>query len=779
GINAPLFASSVLVQLPSGMVTVLGQAEPDSEVELYQVDALGNLLEPIALIPVVVGDKKQSIYSFQGADARLFDTERNRMEEVAASHPYREESLFLSFRSSPSVLDTVDALFEGEAGHGLYGKTRDTHAPAKPELPGAVELWPLVRRPEKEEADLWTLPVDASGATHPHRRLSQEIARDIEDFMSHGTVVDKDGHPRRLRYGDIMILCQRRTGIFPEIVRTLALRKIPNGGTDRVKLKDDVAVKDLLAALRFATSHSDDLSLAEVLKSPFGGFTDEDLYTLAYDRGSSRLWARLRDAQNDTSFGEQCTDIVARLEAAEEAGRRLGAFAYLSSLLEEGQPNGRYLLRQRLGDASDDALDELMSEALAFDSQNPRTLNGFLAHLEGLSTDIKKEFGEESDVVRVMTVHGAKGLEAPVVYLADAGYLSRPRYDGIPLLDQGEEDGLFIRAPSGLKHPVIEEGKAYLRDREMQEYRRKLYVAATRAEQRLVICGTESGRMSGKYDTPDDAAMDKPAVEASWYGLAMQAYDRVASRVATKPCPWREDMDIRIIAGGKVPSSGKVDAVVTSGEQVTTPPPWLFTSAEREASPTVYFPSSYDEEDEGPVLPPRGVGDEPSPRQRGLAIHQLLELLPSLPADQWAKAADRLLARQAAEQAEAVRDRWRDEALAVLRDPAFGEVFGPEGQPEVALRGRLGDRVYAGQVDRLLVKPDEILVVDYKTMRPPPHDPAAVPPGILRQMAIYRSLLAKRFPDRPVQAAILWTYSPRLMPLPEELLVEAIETIAS
>lgn len=724
----------------------------------------------------VVGDKKQSIYSFQGADARLFVSERQKMEIASRGHSFEEETLFLSFRSARTVLDTVDAIFEGEAGDGLHDGDQERHAPAKPHLAGTVELWPLTKKPEREDPNLWVLPVDAEGPRHPHRVLAEAIAGDIEEFVANGVITDKDGHARRPGYGDVMILCQRRTGVFPEIVRTLALKGIPNGGTDRVKLLEDVAVRDLQAALRFAVAHEDDLSLAELLKSPFGRFTEDELFTLAQGR-KGRLWATLRAACGEGALEEKAAEIVARIEAAEEAGRRLGAFAFLSVFLEEGTPPGRYLIRSRLGDASDDALDELLSEALDFDTRNPRTLNGFLAHLDGLANDIKKEFGEGGDMVRIMTVHGAKGLEAPVVYLADAGYRSSPRYGFIPLLNEGEEDGLGVRAPSGVSHPAIEAGKDYLKTREMQEYRRKLYVAATRAEQRLVICGSETGRLNRQYATPDAAEADRAPREASWYGLAMQTFDRLEG-VEERPCLWRDDLPIRVIRGGRQEQLTEKPEPQEDAAPALLPD-WLFAPMEKEKPPTVYFPSSLDEEDSGPVFPPRRGPSGPSPRQRGLVIHQLLELLPALPAAEWTAAADRLLALHAGDQPAEVRAGWREEALTVLGDPAFGEVFGPEGQAEVALRGELKGRVYAGQVDRLLVREQDVLVVDYKTMRPPPDRAEDIPRGILRQMAIYHALLSRLFPAHEVRAAILWTYMPRLMPIEAGILAHTLETIAA
>lgn len=725
----------------------------------------------------VVGDKKQSIYSFQGADARLFDEERSRMKAAAEGHRYEDRTLFLSFRSASSVLTSVDTFFEDEAGDGLYAEDRELHAAAKSRLKGQVELWPMVRRPDAPARDLWSLPVDAGGPAHPYRELSRAIARDIKAFVETGALDDGQGGARRPRYGDIMILCQRRTGIFHELVRTLSLENIPNGGTDRVKLMEDVAVRDVRSALRFAVNHNDDLSLAEVMTSPLGGFSDDDLYEVAHDRGEARLWPTLRARQGGDQIGILATALVERLDAVERVGRQHGAFAFLSTLLDEGSPPGRYLFRRRLGAASDDALDEVIGEALDFDTRHPRTLDGFLAHLEGLTSDIKKEFDAGADVVRIMTVHGAKGLEAPVVYLADAAYMGRVSAATVPLPGEEGEDGLVVCAPSGVKHPVLDEGKARLKARDLQEYRRKFYVAATRAEQRLVICGTQSGRLAARFSSPEDAAREAPPTEASWYGLALRAFERLEDKITTRPCPWRDDRELMVF--GALPDETPATAGATAERAPSAVPDWLFTPAAPEHTRLVSFPSALDGEDDGPVLAPRGGGEggAVSPRQRGLVIHELLQLLPALEPDARAKAAEAHVVRLAPDVAPDIREGWAREALAVMADPAFAGIFGPDARAEVPLRGRIGEQVYSGQVDRLLITPDEIFVVDYKTMRPPPEKAAETPPGILRQMAIYRTLLQKSFPGRTVRAAILWTFAPRLVPLGEELLSPALESL--
>ncbi|WP_031551352.1 double-strand break repair helicase AddA [Parvularcula oceani] len=722
----------------------------------------------------VVGDKKQSIYSFQGADAKLFDKKLGELTERLAvgGYPFRPETLYLSFRSSAAVLEAVDAMFEGEAARGVLGKGHQAHRPVDPARHGRVELWPLVPKPEKAEDEPWDAPINARGESDPRRVLATEICERIKSWIGRERLA-QNGRP--VRPGDILILCQTRGAQFQEVVRELARAGIPTAGADRVRLSEDVGVRDLHALLRFCVNSADCLSLAEVLRSPFWRLTDDELFALAHGR-SGTLWARVKtEAEKDTVLGRKCRLARDEIEAARTEGLRGGAFALMSSVLENGHPTGWQRLRMRLGGTSDEAVEEVLAEALDFEARAPRTLQGFLAHLDAFERDVKKEAGEGGDTVRVMTVHGAKGLEAPIVILADAGHRTR-RQDMLVPLGAGEGDsfaptpGRYACVPGGKSSdtPVSAAARAYAERLAAEERRRLLYVAATRAEERLYVCGTQG--QSGGFDKERED-LDG----ACWHTLVQLGFERLSGTEEAEEL-WGGKV-LRFEHGSR---AAETAAALREDAEEEACPGWLFEKAPKEEADALLFPSAGppgagDEEriDEGPAYAPgqRGAAD---PYARGFAIHALLERLPDLPRGEREARGRALLARFAAGADVETRGEWLAEALRVLDDARFGTVFGPGSRAEVPVQGRVGGRAFSGQIDRLLVTDEEILIVDFKSNRPPPAEPEGVPRSYLYQMAAYEALIRRVYPGRDVRSALLWTYAPRLMPLPSDLLEGAL-----
>ena len=735
----------------------------------------------------VVGDKKQSIYSFQGADASLYDQKRHEMA-VAINAPYQfaEVPLFLSFRSARAILEVADALFLDEAGKGVHDGAPVAHKSAKPDTYGRVEVWPLVQPPEKTDGNPWDVPVDTPSPDHTTRQLAERICEEIKGWLDGGELLASAGRP--IAPGDILILCQKRGAQFHEILRALSRHGIPMAGADRVALKSDVAVRDVLALLRFAANHYDSLSLAEVLKSPLFGVTEAELFTLAHSGGDGKgrtgrsLWSVvLAHRTLDTPLAEKCRLAVADIERAEEVGARVGPFGFISCILEQGTPTGWQRFHTRLGLGCDEALEELLNEALQFEMAHPRTLEGFLAYLEALDRDIKKESAEKKDLVRIMTVHGAKGLESPIVFLADTG--SAPTTRGVPLYpvvektvsgDMVKVPGQWFCAPGAEKTlpKVAADARTYLLAREFDEYRRKLYVAATRAEERLYLCGVKS-----------NVAATREKERASWHALGLAAMGAlpVAQEV---PCDWAPAHKKWILETGKPAQAKAQDSAAAADlpalQALDHVPDWLFAPVAEERAPQIHFPSGEGTpapfSDEGAVLSPcpvEGQTADPAgidPRDRGILLHALLELLPDVAPENRAAVATQLAATRAAHVSEPVRQLCIDEALAVLDDRQFGQVFSPQARAEVAVHGVLNGQTFSGQIDRLLVTEDEVLVVDYKTHRAPVTDVAATPKGILRQLAVYAGLVQQLYPGRPVRAAVLWTQGPALVPIPEALL---------
>jgi ATP-dependent helicase/nuclease subunit A len=694
-----------------------------------------------------VGDAKQSIYSFQRADPEAFDKVASHFAArvTSAARDWRPIDLMRSFRSTPAVLEAVDAVFaRDEARVGLFSESI-RHDPDRVGTGGLVELWPAEKPLERDDEAPWLPPVDQRPSDDPSHRLAARIASRIKDWIDDGEVLEARGRP--VTPGDVMILVQRRTAFVNEMVRELKVRDISVAGVDRMVLTDQLPVMDLVAQGRFLLLPEDDLTLAVVLKSPLVGLGEDDLFDLAHGRGEHGLWQTLkRRAQENESFGA-AHRYLAGLLARVDFDRPFDSYAEVLSGL-----GGRERLVARLGREANDPIDEFLALALAYEAAHPPSLQGFLHWVEAGEAEVKRDLEQGRDEVRVMTVHGAKGLQAPVVFLPDT---CRGPYHQDRLLwsDGGPGDQVLLwPGRKANDDDVCDQARETAKRRREEEYHRLLYAAMTRAEDRLYICGWETAK--GRAD-------------GCWYDLMARALEARGDEVTL-------DWDVagrRLISPQEAPPE-------EPGVEATTPfeidalPPWATVPPPPEPAPPRPLAPSRPEGEEPAVRSPLGADDGAGFR-RGRLIHRLLELLPEVAPEHRTAAAHRFLARRAHDLDTGQQEEIAVEALGVLEDPAFAPVFAPGSFAEVALAGVLGDRVMAGQVDRLVITDSAILVVDYKSNRPPPEHAAEVPAIYLRQMAAYRAALAAIYPGIPVRCALLWTNTPRLMPLDEEDLAAA------
>jgi len=715
-----------------------------------------------------VGDQKQSIYSFQGADAALFnEKEADLGKKIAAAGEYAKVPLNASFRTTEPVLTFVDTLFINEEVIDnvslerplIHRCTRDGHA-------GLVELWPLVKRPEKTTPDPWDAPLDATPAENPTRALAEEVATMIAYWLRSGEILESKGRP--IEPGDIMILVQSRGGrsknaLFAEMIRALGAAKAPVAGADKFRLTDDQGVLDLVSYARAALYSGDDLSLAETLKSPFFTIDEESLYALAAGRTRKMLWNELGARAAERPEWARAYDDIA---AARAIALKEGPVAFFTHLLETGAPSGWRRLAERLGEPCREAIEEFLRQAHDFEMRNPRSLRLFLDAILKSGAEVSREASESGPSVRVMTAHKAKGLEANIVFLIDAHRaapvgklgdlfaIEGPHGDDLPALALGEaKDAAILVA-------ARDRAKRLMRD----EYRRLLYVAATRARDRLYICGIESGK--------SDPHKPPPA-EKSWHALAEDAFEALGARIES--AGERAGGEARRLAS---PQTAKPVTDETSAAAAIDPPlpDYLTRDAARETAAQRLSPSDLAADEDGPVYSPKRAG----PRfLRGRLLHRLLELLPEVAIADRRRAADRILEPYRESFEAGALDAMREEAMTVLEDPRFAAVFAPGGLAEATIGGRAkGAREtvrLAGQIDRLAILEDRILIVDYKTNRPPPTQIEDVAPAYIAQLAAYRGLLQEIYPGRKIEAALLWTYDARLMPIPAAALDRAFE----
>jgi ATP-dependent helicase/nuclease subunit A len=758
-LHRPGVAPWVLFKLDGGLDHILIDEAQDTNPEQWQIVAAlaeeffagEGARQPIRTI-FAVGDTKQSIYSFQRADPQAFLDMRQHFEQRVndVNQAWLELPLAVSFRSTEPILQAVDTIFGRPAArHGVaLDGAEIRHIAHRTGHAGRVELWPPVVPAQEGEPDDEELPVTRKRVAEPYARLARAIAATIGQWFAAGERLEARDRP--LRPGDIMVLVRRRNEFVGELLRALKQRGIPVAGADRLVMTEQLAVQDLVALGRFLLLPEDDLTLATVLKSPLFDIEEETLFDLCYARDKETLWSRLRmRAASSAKLGRAADRLSAWLARADF----VPPYELYGEIL--GADGGRRSLLHRLGPEAEDPVEEFLGLALAYEREHVPSLQGFLRWLTAAATEVKRDFAARPrDEVHILTVHGAKGLEAPVVFLPDTMAVPDQKVGVL-----WSEDELPLWKPPG-DHAAARyiEEKTVWRDRQMQEYRRLLYVGLTRAQDRLYVCGWQTLR---------------PPPQVCWHtlcraGLAecAQPFDFSTKRLIGEDEGWSGE-GLRIESLQTIPPQRELAITAASGDALL--PDWATAPSPVEPDPPRPLLPSRPDGDEPPTLSPLAVGGRDR-FKRGLLIHRLLQSLPELPGTERDAAARRFLALPTHALSAEEQDEICHETLAVLSHPDFGALFGPDSQAEVPLVGLVGRHALSGQIDRLVVGPDHVQIVDYKTLRPVPANEAEVAPVYLRQLAIYRAALARIYPGRDIRCALLWTQGPLLMPISPERL---------
>jgi ATP-dependent helicase/nuclease subunit A len=680
-----------------------------------------------------VGDFKQAIFGFQGTSPQAFAAAQILFQRHAedADHPFHDLSLERSFRSTPAVLDVVDHTIATLNAERLGLPQGDVRHISANRFPGEVLLW---------KPAIAGLSDDAEGeedwVADQERLLAQNIARQIRQWIHDRMMLESRGRP--VTAGDIMILVRRRSELARLIVARLYEEGVAVAGIDRLRLNAPLAVRDLLAALRFAVQPEDDLNLAALLVSPLIGWSQDDLMTRAMGRRTG-LWQHLIRTLDD--------DLLAPLRTLLGRADLTTPYRYLEAVLS-GPMEGRRRLIERLGIEAADPIEELLNAALAFESDDHPSLQRFVDWFDRGEVEIVRDAAAQGDSLRLLTVHGAKGLQAPVVILADAcldpdaGTRSDSlAWNGLPILAPRKSERL---GPIG---QVLEEARAA----EREEHWRLLYVALTRAEERLIVTGSLGPRARG---------LSQPE---SWFSAVENALIALGAEWEDDPL-WgaRRRWQGREVLPSRAPETSTVSESAVHAEPV-----WLRQPAPEEARPPRPLAPSAPVEDDVPYPPPTPAMRAAS--ERGRWLHALFERLPDVPPGQRRERADRWLQQQGASDS-ALRHDVIAQALRVIEDSDFAPLFKPGALAEAPVAAVVGEVVVAGTVDRLCVSPDLVQVVDFKTGRIAPLTPEEVPSAHVRQMAAYAAALQVIFPNRRIEAGLLYTSAPRLITLPDDLL---------
>ena len=763
-------AAWVLYKLDGGLDHLLLDEVQDTSPEQWRIAhvlteeffaGLGRAEEQPPRTFFAVGDPKQSIYSFQGADPDEFDRSHEQMAQRVrdAGQEWRDVPLDVSFRSTAPVLDLVDAVFaDPAAAHGVTPPGMLRHYANRAGDAGRVELWPLQPRPAARERAAWDVAERNEEQPTAQQALATELARWIKGQLSEGVLLPSQGRP--LEAGDVLVLVQRRGTFAPALVRALKVAGVPVAGLDRLALREQLAVQDLLALCDALLLPGDDLQLACVLTSPLGGLSDDSLMDLALGRPGS-LWEALRIRAPERRAWGDALRFLDTLHARAD-------FATPHALLSEtlGPLGGRARLLRRLGPEAAEPIDELLTAALAYAGAHPPSLQGFVHWMRASSEEVKREPEGPGGLVRVMTVHGAKGLQARLVILPDTTG-EPPRGDPFVWLRDPEGGGSVpVWVPRvAMRSERVRRALEREADEDRAERNRLLYVALTRAQDRLVVCGWEPAR---------------PLSPESWHAMVRRGFERLDARAEPFTAlagDWAGER--LVVESGQQARVEHADAPARESEAPL--PTWAGRAPDWRPVPLAPEPqlphpiaASRPEGVELGVVPrtasPLAARPGVDPFLHGRLVHALLQNLPDLPPGERLEAARAYATRPGFGLPRAEARRVIEEALGVLADASLAPLFGPGSRAEQPLVGVVGGTVVSGVADRVAVIPGAVLVADYKTDRDPPERAEDTPALYLGQLAAYQAVLGAAFPDRPVRCILVWTRAGRAMSIPDALL---------
>ena len=673
----------------------------------------------------VVGDRKQSIYSFQGADPKEFDKMYRYFAERIQK--FSKVHLDVSFRSTKAIMDCVNTLFEVEqAKKGVVPEDEHiNHRPFRLGEGGQVEILPLLRPDEtQKDSDYnWILPVVREQKTSLSNQLAKQIAQKIKDLVEAKELLVSKNRP--IRYGDFMFLVQQRNAFVEEFVRACKGIGVKVSGVDKLKLLEQIAVQDLISLGKFLLLPTDDLSLAEVLKSPIFGLTDDDLFKLCYKREDTLFNTLLKDGAY--------RDIADKLKTLLNMSGFLRPFELFNYVLVK--MSGRQHFIARIGKEVEDVLDEFLNLTLVFEQKHTPSLESFISWIVQDEVIIQKEMEQGSDdTVKIMTVHGSKGLQAPIVILADTTRIKSRSFKSDFLWDDGM---LYFPTASANYDAVCKKIKEQDLDANEDEYRRLLYVALTRAEDRLYIAGFTK---------------DKDANQESWYKMLQ---NNIVSNITLA----EDDKRIVYQINQEIPFDEKTETATDDDinlddyKEILSPAPMENPLAKP------YAPSRDENDEKDLVSSP--LEDNGRFYKRGTAIHKLLQYISTVPEDNRLKAAEYFLKREL----HSFSDTEIHSAVAEVLDlcEKYKEIFSPNSMAEVPIIGEDKGKIISAKIDRLVIEPDKVIIVDYKTNRPAAKNINEVPDLYLKQLSAYKSLLEKIYPQKKIETYILWTNTCQMM----------------
>jgi ATP-dependent helicase/nuclease subunit A len=614
------------------------------------------------------------------------------------------------------------------------------HSTHLPDMYGHVELLPLTGAAATEPGSGQTglrNPLQAPRPDPLDRRHYTEgaaIAARMQELVSSETLVSVADGTRRLHYGDIMVLLRQRTHAtaYEQALRDAG---IPYLSASKGMLLDNLEVRDLEALLRLLVSPYDNLALAQVLRSPVFGLESEQLLPLAGQPGGTWYEHLARLAAHAESPYDR---VYAMLSRWRELAGQVPVHDLLDRIFHEAELLPRFAgaFPEALRPRVHASLTRFIELALEVDNGRYPSLPRFLDQLERLrqsqqdQPDESPPAGADGNRVRIMTIHAAKGLEAPVVFLADMATAPRDRNAHAALVDwpgDRERPLQFLLTP---RRADLDPASRVLLENQARERQREdanlLYVAITRARQFLYISASAPTRGS----------------DTGWYGLLSDALQGWEKNAAGNPCRTTGTRPVAATLGASAGIKPDVDPRLS---QVITVRPELRQIAPSHADPA--------------VTPESGDADG---RERGIAIHRMLDFISRAPAAAPATLPPQLANGLGREADAPELQNWWQEALLTCRHPDFAMLFDPQhyvrARNEVPLQYLQQGQLVYGIIDRLVICEDALLVIDYKThRRAAPDTLDELASGYREQMQLYSAGVAQLWPELAVKPYLLFT----------------------
>ncbi|HSQ98164.1 MAG TPA: double-strand break repair helicase AddA [Rickettsiales bacterium] len=671
----------------------------------------------------VVGDEKQSIFSFQGADPSNFHLILKEYEKKINDCGKKFENIFLetSFRSLKSILSITDEIFKEPFRKNAISKLQNIikHNIVRQDGLGKVEIWPLVendiKKPEKtEEIPNWEINYLEEIELTNKQKLAETISKEVNTWFQKGKIIfsRKDRVFRPLKYSDIMILVKKRDKDFINyLIRQFNKYNIPTMGNDRFNLSESIISQDIISLCKFVLFNEDDLNLANIIKSPILSMTEGDLYKLCKYKNENNcsLWSALCN-------NEFLNDLI-------EKSQILTPYEFLFYLFET--KNIRKKFKERFLYLADEVLNEILNIANDYEkNHNNATLLSFIEFLEKSDLEIKRDMDQSANEIKIITVHSSKGMESPIIILPDTNHTLGQIQKIDSVLDY-KIDGCDFTLPILTKEKTIFTEnlvKERIKKDAEEEYLRLLYVAITRAENELYVCDCKK----------------KSINENCWYEILRQSINNTNPKTR-KSENFKEDI-LYIGDEDKFDNSQKTEInSIEIQDEINSIIPIILQSKDSKEESKIINPSLYYAENI--ISKPH---EESINIQKGKLVHKLLEILPE--AKEKEKIADIYLKNSQ------YKNEIKDTVFNIL--DKFKHLFEKNSKAEVAVFGKIGNDIISGQIDRLTITEDKVFIIDYKNTN---YLPKQVPEKYKKQLELYKILLEKIYPDKIIECYILWT----------------------